>query len=439
MRRTCETNSLPSDFDTVSKRAKLPPSKNPRWQGVSGGRGGVSLGYRRTAKGAGSWIAKIVVEGNRFEEKIGLADDDGAPAGALNYKAAVVAALEWSHRQQTTLAARKETGGTANGPTVRTAVEAYAAARSSRSAREGKMASGRLARHVLSDAAFADMPLSKLRASTIQAWRSRLVVVEEDAEEVRYPIAKATVNRLLNDLRAALNGAAEEHRRELPPHLPAEIRIGTRAETVTGQARKQLLSDEQVRAAIAAAYEVDPDGDFGRLVLVAAATGARYSQLAALTVGSVQPGQGRIMLPGSKKGRAATARTPVAVPLSPDLIARLEPAIAGRKSDEPLLTRWSYKNVGPFKWEKDQRRALGSAYEIGKQWAAVVAKAGLPPGTIMYALRHSSIVRGLRAGLPVRLVASLHDTSTVMIEKHYAAFIVDMTEELSRRAALSIA
>ena len=52
----------------------------------------------------------------------------------------------------------------------------------------------------------------------------------------------------------------------------------------------------------------------------------------------------------------------------------------------------------------------------------------------MYALRHSSIVRGLRAGLPVRLVAALHDTSTAMIEKHYAAFIVDATEELARRA-----
>ena len=49
----------------------------------------------------------------------------------------------------------------------------------------------------------------------------------------------------------------------------------------------------------------------------------------------------------------------------------------------------------------------------------------------MYALRHSSIVRGLRAMLPVRLVAALHDTSVAMIEQHYSAYIVDATEDLA--------
>ena len=48
-------------------------------------------------------------------------------------------------------------------------------------------------------------------------------------------------------------------------------------------------------------------------------------------------------------------------------------------------------------------------------------------------------VRGLRAGLPVRLVASAHDTSVAMIEKHYGAFIVDATEDLLRRAAVPLA
>jgi hypothetical protein len=51
----------------------------------------------------------------------------------------------------------------------------------------------------------------------------------------------------------------------------------------------------------------------------------------------------------------------------------------------------------------------------------------------MYALRHSSIVRGLKKNLPVRLVAALHDTSVEMIEKHYAAYIIDMTEEMARQ------
>ncbi|MDG4891959.1 integrase, partial [Mesorhizobium sp. WSM4887] len=86
------------------------------------------------------------------------------------------------------------------------------------------------------------------------------------------------------------------------------------------------------------------------------------------------------------------------------------------------------------KWEKDHRRPWGPAYEVDNWWAATVQRAGVPADTIKYAFRHSSIVRGLKAGLPVRLVAALHDTSSEMIERHYSAFIVDATEELARRA-----
>jgi hypothetical protein len=38
----------------------------------------------------------------------------------------------------------------------------------------------------------------------------------------------------------------------------------------------------------------------------------------------------------------------------------------------------------------------------------------------MYALRHSSIVRQLLAGVPVRIVAAGHDTSVKMIEHTYS-------------------
>jgi hypothetical protein len=65
-------------------------------------------------------------------------------------------------------------------------------------------------------------------------------------------------------------------------------------------------------------------------------------------------------------------------------------------------------------------------------------QAGLPSGTVPYSLRHSSIVRGLRAGLPVRLVAALHDTSTPMIEKHYSAFISDAMNDLAAKAIVPL-
>lgn len=426
-----------SDIDSPSKRGRLAPRKNPYWQGVSGGRGGVSLGYRKPARGAGVWIAKIVADGHRVEEKLGASDDDGAPAaGALTYRAAVTAALDWSKRQYE---ASQASAAGSDGPTVRSAVAAYVVERKKRSAREGGNAEGRLTRHVLSDHKFAGTGLSKLRASTIEDWRARLSVRGQGeikvAEGVPEPITPSTLNRLLNDLRAALNSAAERHRRELPAHLPMEIKVGTRALSVTADARKQLVSDKQIRSAVDAAFEVD--ADFGRLALVAASTGARHSQMRLLRVGDVQVEQSRLMMPGSSKGRSAKARPAVSTPVAAEVVERLQPALTDRDADAPLLERWAYRSVGPVKWEKDHRRAWGPAYEVDKFWSATIAKAGLPADTIMYAFRHSSIVRGLKAGLPVRLVAALHDTSSEMIEKHYSAFIVDATEELSRRAALT--
>jgi len=413
-----------SDIDTAPKRARLPGRRNPFWQGISGGRGGVSLGYRKAARGPGSWVAKVVIEGNRVEGKIGVADDDAASFGAMSYRAAVTAALDWAQRQHAAIEESRERPRAKTAPTVKSAIEEYVAARRKRSERDGKNAEGRLRKHVLADEEFAAVPLTKLRTAHIEDWRGRLTAM-----------APATENRLMNDLRAALNAGAEKHRRSLPAFLPAEIKVGTRANSVAGEARKQFLTDDQIRAAVAAAMEVDED--FGHLALVAATTGARHSQLQRLVVRDLQVGAARVMMPSSNKGRAARAKPKVAVPLPVDAVSKLEAYAADRQGDEPLLVRWHYRRAGSLKWEKDRKGPWGAAYEVDQHWTAVVAKAELPADTVMYSFRHSSIVRGLRNGLPVRLVAALHDTSSEMIERHYAAHIADATEELSRRAVLT--
>jgi len=59
-------------------------------------------------------------------------------------------------------------------------------------------------------------------------------------------------------------------------------------------------------------------------------------------------------------------------------------------------------------------------------------------GVVPYALRHSSIVRGIAAGLPIRLVAAMHDTSVAMIEKHYSRWIVEGLEDLTARAIIPL-
>ena len=65
-------------IDTPAKRARLSRRKNPYWQGVSRGRGGVSLGYRK-GRSAGTWVMKVVIDGERTEERLAEADDEGAP------------------------------------------------------------------------------------------------------------------------------------------------------------------------------------------------------------------------------------------------------------------------------------------------------------------------------------------------------------------------
>lgn len=266
----------PSSFDSVAKRVRLPSAKNPRWQGVSGGRGGVSLGYRKPARGPGTWIVKPVIDGNRVEQRLAQADDPGSDPDALSYPAAVTAAIDWARAQVRRLDGEGE-GADAEVPTVRTAVGAYVATCSERAPTAGKDAEKRLGKHVLSDQAFAETQLAKLNASTIRTWRQRL------SSELQ----PTTVNRLLNDLRAALNAAAEHHRRMLPATLAAEIRAGTKANSAGPSARKQVLPDAEIRRLVDAAFAVDETGDFGRLVLVMAATGARHSQVNRITVGDV--------------------------------------------------------------------------------------------------------------------------------------------------------
>ena len=171
--------------------------------------------------------------------------------------------------------------------------------RRKRSKANGDNANGRLTRHVLSDDVFAATDLSKLRSTTIENWRDGLVAA--DSSEVG-ALSPASVNRLLNDLRAALNAAALKHRRELPAHVFQEIKHGTKSLEAPDAARRQLLTDSQVVALVNAAFDVDDTGDFGRLITVLAASGARHSQVAALRVFSFQHNQQRLMMPGSRKG-----------------------------------------------------------------------------------------------------------------------------------------
>lgn len=414
------------------------------WRGIDPE---VHLGYRKGKRG-GVWLVRWYLGAGYRQRKLGTADDE-LSEGTLDYNGAVKAAR--AHVE----AERRNARAAAEGPLflVADAIGAYAAARDARdSARKGRDARSdarsRLTRHVTGQPArgqrkgvaaspLAAIPLHLLSERNLLDWRASLPAA----------LKGTTKRRLINDLKAALNTAHAANRDALPSTFPAIVKHGLRAiddgiEIIEETAREnQILSDGQVARLIGAARDVDSqngwDGDLFRLVVVLAATGARFSQVARLRVADVQLKAGRLIIPVSRKGRGGkSGGTPV--PVGADVLETLAPAIAGRAKEAPLLERWRSKQVsGGIQWERSGRGPWQSASELVRPWAGIRVKAGLPD-VIPYALRHSSIVRGIKANLPIRLVAALHDTSVSMIERHYGRYIADGLDELAARSVVAL-
>ncbi|MBV9814374.1 MAG: site-specific integrase, partial [Alphaproteobacteria bacterium] len=96
----------------------------------------------------------------------------------------------------------------------------------------------------------------------------------------------------------------------------------------------------------------------------------------------------------------------------------------GKATTAPLLVKPSGEP-----WKKSDH---------SRPFARVAKHAGLDPQEVtLYALRHSSIVRQLLAGVPIRVVAVNHDTSVVMIERTYSRYIGDHADALARAALLN--
>jgi site-specific recombinase XerD len=81
---------------------------------------------------------------------------------------------------------------------------------------------------------------------------------------------------------------------------------------------------------------------------------------------------------------------------------------------------------------------IDAVFPATKPFRAIVKRAGLSSEVSAYALRHSSITRCLCAGLPVELVASLHDTSSEMIRRYYAKFITHAFEAMAAKARVPL-
>jgi integrase len=387
-----------STLETRTNRLKLPVRKKPyKFTTISRG---IALAYRRN-QGAGTWVVRVADgHGGNWTKGFAVADDHENADGSnvLTF---------WEAQDRARALAR---GGVDDGRpcTVTEALDRY---RDNLQARGGLVANAERVRYHLPPS-IAAKPVGLLQSKELERWRDALAL----------KIKPASVNRLMKGLKAAFSLAAKHDHRIANR---SAWQIGLAALPDAHQARNTVLNDEQVRALIAAAYDVN--AALGLLVEAAAVTGARPSQLARLEIADLQDDRPdpRLMMPGSKKGRGhkRISRAPVAI--TPSLAAKLRQAAGDRALSAPLLLK---SDSAP--WRPDSH---------GQPFAAAVARAGLDPAVTLYSLRHSSIVRQLLGNIPVRVVASTHDTSIPMIEKSYSAFISDHADALTRRALLDTA
>jgi integrase len=410
-------------LETKSARADLQWRAAPYYTPIGQG---LDLGYRKgkltnsVARKPGAWVLRRYVGGSnpyRVESLDAHADDFEKADGAQ--------VLEFWQAQERARGRMKgeAPAQTSAARTIGEAVTSYIDERKARN-KHGRDASYRLA-SALKDEKFAAKPLAELTEKDLKNWIRNLGA-----------LAPATIRRTSSDLRAALTAAVDRDWRNLPDTIRNEIKAGLKPPPSSGgEARHALLSDADIRKIIEAAFAVD--SDFGALVLVLAATGARFSQVARVTVAGLQADAQRLIVPASVKGKGTKQRPAIPVPVGSDVIRRLEPLAAGRAGNEPLLLRWVHRQTGPATWERVRRASWDEPSLMKRPWRSALDRARVKP-IEPYALRHSSIVRMLRKGIPVRIVAGLHDTSVAMIERHYSAYILDMADDLARQAIVSL-
>ena len=390
-------------IDSRTARLRLEPRKEPFWTPISAG---CSLGYRRGAKG-GTWVGRFRKEdGKQTYEALGAADDARDPDGLTVFS---FAQAQERARGFFDRSAREAAGHemAPSGPyTVADAMTDYLGER------ERKGSKGVRADRYAAEARIlpelGHLEVRKLTAGKIKAWltgvanspklrrtvkgaptRTTAEVDLTDPDAVR--ARRATSNRLLTVLKAALNFAFHEN---LVGSDEAWRRVKPFKET--DQPVVHFLSADECRRLVDACH-----GSFKDLVRGALVSGARYGELCRMKVEDYQASSGMITVRQSKAGRARH------IALT-DEGQRVFSALAnGRKGRDLLFTRHDGMPWGP----SHQQRPLAEAAEAAR----------LDPPPTFHILRHTLGSALAAKGVSLQVIADvLGHADTRVTERHYA-------------------
>jgi integrase len=298
----------------------------------------------------------------------------------------------------------REQVGQRSGPYhVRDAIEDYLADYDERGGKAVSDARTRAEAFILPD--LGSIEVEKLESRKIRAWLKNLAdtpprlrvkngddqryrEADESAEGVRK--RKATANRVLSTLKAALNYAWRE----------GEIASDTEWRRVrpykdVDEPRDRYLTNDEARRLINTA-----DPDFRQMVRGALETGCRYGELARLTVANFNPDTGTVSIRTSKSGN------PRHVDLTDEGQAFFAEVTAGRAGDEIM-----FRKANGSTWGKShQNRPMAEACKRAK----------ISPPISFHILRHTWASLALMDGTPPLVVAkNLGHADTRMIERTY--------------------
>lgn len=201
---------------------------------------------------------------------------------------------------------------------------------------------------------------------------------------------RSSANRTWTILRAALNHAFQNGKaasdlawRKVKPFKNVDA------------ARLRYLTIAEAKRLINAS-----DKEFRLLVQAALQTGARYSELARLTVSDFNPDVGTVQIQQSKSGKS---RHIVLTSEGQEFFRQLS---AGRAGDAPMLPK-----------------AGGSTWDMSHQlrpMTETVKRAKITPAISFHGLRHTWAAHAVMNGMPLMVVAhNLGHVDTRMVEKHY--------------------
>ena len=227
----------------------------------------------------------------------------------------------------------------------------------------------------------------------------------EDAVRAR----RATANRVLTVLKAALNHAFREGR------LPSDA-AWRRAKAFKGAdaARLRYLGEEEARRLLNACPPA-----FRRLARAALESGCRYGELVRLKVRDFHPDAPSLQVVDAKSGK------PRHVPLDRQAAAFLAGVCAGRAGGETMLLR-------------DDGRPWGASHQQ-RPLAAACEAARLEPPVTFHGLRHTWASQRIMRGLPVMVAAQvLGHADTRMVERHYGHLARGYVQQAIERTGMTL-